>query len=186
MEADLKKRKIYPPLAEPKSRNYPSRDGNASLRTDSGDGCSYESQYSHSTNYLHIGDSLIAESLHATQDLQTKRNLSGPRSGSNPSKRAQMDSRSTSTYPPKRVLVACQTCRIKKTKCDNQRPSCTTRIGLGVRCSYSGSMSDHSSFDAASLAILERVNHAVSLLEAQAKHMQQLTERPAVTGPLCQ
>jgi hypothetical protein len=38
------------------------------------------------------------------------------------------------------------------------------------------------SFDAASLAILERVNHAVSLLEAQAKHMQQPTERPAVTG----
>lgn len=38
------------------------------------------------------------------------------------------------------------------------------------------------SFDAASLAILERVNHAVNLLEAQAKHMQQLVERPAVTG----
>lgn len=38
------------------------------------------------------------------------------------------------------------------------------------------------SFDAASLAILERVNHAVSLLKAQAKHMQQPTERPAVTG----
>ena len=38
------------------------------------------------------------------------------------------------------------------------------------------------SFDAASLAILERVNHAVSLLDAQAKHMQQLTEKPAVTG----
>jgi hypothetical protein len=34
-------------------------------------GCSYDSQYYHSTNYLHIGDSLIAESLHATQDLQT-------------------------------------------------------------------------------------------------------------------
>lgn len=93
-----------------------------------------------------------------------------------------MDPRSTSTYPRKRVLVACQTCRIKKTECDNQRPSCTTCIGLGVRCSYSGSMTDHSFFDAASLAILERVSHAVSLLEAQAKHMQQPTERPAVTG----
>lgn len=40
--------------------SYPSRDGNASLRTDSGDGCNYESQYSHSTNNLHNGDSLIA------------------------------------------------------------------------------------------------------------------------------
>ena len=38
------------------------------------------------------------------------------------------------------------------------------------------------SFDAASPAILERVNHAPTLLEVQAKHMQQLVERPAVTG----
>ena len=38
------------------------------------------------------------------------------------------------------------------------------------------------SFDTASLAILERVNHAFTLLEAQAKHMQQPMERPAVTG----
>ncbi|XTI94807.1 hypothetical protein V2W45_1254196 [Cenococcum geophilum] len=112
-----------------------------------------------------------------------KRNtLSGPRSGSNPSKRAQTDSRSTSTYPRKHALVACQTCQIKKTKCDNQRPSCTTCIGLGVRYSYSGLTTNYSYFDGASLAILERVNHAVSLLEAQAKHMQQPTERPAVTG----
>ena len=87
------------------STSYPSRDGNASLRTDSGDGYSYESQCSHSTNNLHNEDSLIEHSLRATQNLQTERNLSGPRSGSNPSKRARMDSRSTSTYP--QVCACC-------------------------------------------------------------------------------
>ncbi|OCL05418.1 hypothetical protein AOQ84DRAFT_441474 [Glonium stellatum] len=88
-----------------------------------------------------------------------------------------MDSRPASTYPRKRALVACHTCRIKKTKCDNQRPSCTTCIGLGVKCLYSDSAADYSSFDAASLAILERVNYAASLLETQAKDMQQSAER---------
>jgi hypothetical protein len=43
---------------------------------------------------------------------------------------------STKDYPRRRALQACQICRTRKTKCDNERPNCGSCNALGVECSY--------------------------------------------------
>src|SRR4051812_15747503 len=39
-------------------------------------------------------------------------------------------------YPRRRALQACQICRARKTKCDNERPSCGSCELMGVECNY--------------------------------------------------
>jgi hypothetical protein len=39
-------------------------------------------------------------------------------------------------YPRRRALQACQICRARKTKCDNERPNCGNCVVLGVDCNY--------------------------------------------------
>lgn len=39
-------------------------------------------------------------------------------------------------YPRRRALQACQICRARKTKCDNERPNCGNCVALGVECNY--------------------------------------------------
>jgi hypothetical protein len=39
-------------------------------------------------------------------------------------------------YPRRRALQACQICRARKTKCDNERPNCGSCEALGVECNY--------------------------------------------------
>ena len=38
----------------------------------------------------------------------------------------------------RRALQACETCRSKKSKCDNERPSCGSCIQHGAECIYKG------------------------------------------------
>lgn len=80
------------------------------------------------------------------------------------------------SYPRKRAVTACQLCRGRKTKCDNQRPACGTCLALEVPCNYQDrTTTDLSSFDPASLAILDRLNTAIQLLENQA-HLPELIQ----------
>ena len=46
-------------------------------------------------------------------------------------------SRIKSSYPRKRAIQACQKCRVRRTKCDNLRPTCSSCLDLGVECNYS-------------------------------------------------
>ena len=39
-------------------------------------------------------------------------------------------------YPRRRALQACQICRARKTKCDNERPTCGNCEALEVECNY--------------------------------------------------
>ena len=39
-------------------------------------------------------------------------------------------------YPRKRASIACEICRVRKTRCDGAKPSCVSCINLGVVCSY--------------------------------------------------
>ncbi|KAJ5787301.1 hypothetical protein N7457_002291 [Penicillium paradoxum] len=71
-------------------------------------------------------------------------------------------SRATATYPRKRATQACHTCRHRRTKCDNTRPSCASCLRLGAECSYE--QISFASFDPASLAILKRLDDLESLL----------------------
>jgi hypothetical protein len=57
------------------------------------------------------------------------RKKSQPKSG-------DMKTSSSKDYPRRRALQACQICRARKTKCDNERPTCGSCEALGVDCSY--------------------------------------------------
>lgn len=39
-------------------------------------------------------------------------------------------------YPRKRAAIACEICRVRKTRCDATKPSCASCVELGVVCSY--------------------------------------------------
>ena len=72
--------------------------------------------------------------------------------------------RGTSAYPRKRAVAACQTCRARKTKCDNRRPVCSFCESVGATCIYSAY--DLSAYDPASLAILDRLSQLEDSLKA--------------------
>ncbi|KAL3478319.1 hypothetical protein BJX99DRAFT_107854 [Aspergillus californicus] len=100
--------------------------------------------------------------------------------------------RSSAMYQRKRAITACLPCRARKTKCDNIRPVCGFCASHEAQCMYADTANDHSSFDPASLAILDRINHAISLLEAQpavapkhhvADRPSQIRHQPAGVGP---
>ncbi|KAL4751968.1 hypothetical protein BDW72DRAFT_212359 [Aspergillus terricola var. indicus] len=96
----------------------------------------------------------------------------GPRRGANanvqdpPAKKPRAQA-ARNAYPRRRAMVACQLCRIRKTKCDNRRPSCGTCTSQQFQCVYQDASTEFSSFDAASLAILDRVSYAIRLIEQQ-------------------
>lgn len=71
-------------------------------------------------------------------------------------------SRGTAFYPRKRANTACQVCRARKTKCDNQKPSCSYCLSIGATCIQSPV--DLSAFDPASLKILERLDELERLI----------------------
>lgn len=67
------------------------------------------------------------------------------------------------TFPRKRSVTACQLCRTRKTKCNNDRPICSQCISLNAQCVYE----DEASAAAAAPAnqILERLEYLISLVE---------------------
>ncbi|KAK2594322.1 Zcf27p [Conoideocrella luteorostrata] len=105
------------------------------------------------------GDHHIAESngdataISPTSDAGT---LLNRRPGKRPA------ARGTAFYPRKRANTACQVCRARKTKCDNKKPSCSYCLSVGATCIQSAV--DLSSFDPASLKILDRLDDIERLL----------------------
>ena len=49
-------------------------------------------------------------------------------------------------YQRKRAVAACQPCRVRKTKCDNIRPSCGFCTRHEAQCTYADPANDHSSY----------------------------------------
>lgn len=82
--------------------------------------------------------------------------LSSRRPGKRPA------ARGTAFYPRKRANTACQVCRARKTKCDNKKPACSYCVSVGATCIQSPV--DLSSFDPASLKILDRIDELERLL----------------------
>jgi hypothetical protein len=56
--------------------------------------------------------------------------LKGKKSPKRPASRAE------TSYPRKRAVQACRTCRVRRTKCDNGRPVCASCQALGSECIY--------------------------------------------------
>ncbi|KFA63722.1 hypothetical protein S40285_07120 [Stachybotrys chlorohalonatus IBT 40285] len=71
--------------------------------------------------------------------------------------------RGTAFYPRKRANRACQVCRARKTKCDNRKPACSYCVKVGAICNQSAT--DLSSFDPASLRILDRLDELENLIK---------------------
>ncbi|KEQ92530.1 hypothetical protein AUEXF2481DRAFT_422292 [Aureobasidium subglaciale EXF-2481] len=72
--------------------------------------------------------------------------------------------RGTASYPRKRAVTACQVCRARRTKCDNLKPACSFCLKVGATCIQSSV--DLSSFDPASLKILERLDELEQLIRS--------------------
>jgi hypothetical protein len=73
--------------------------------------------------------------------------------------------RGTAAYPRRRANKACQVCRARRTKCDNKKPTCSFCEKIGAKCIVSPT--DLSSFDPASLLILERLDDLKQCLVSQ-------------------
>ncbi|CAI7673216.1 unnamed protein product [Penicillium pancosmium] len=66
-----------------------------------------------------------------------------------------------------RAPTACQTCRLRKTRCDNARPTCSYCAIQGVGCIFPET-SPHptqTNFESSNHEILQRLGHITSLLE---------------------
>jgi hypothetical protein len=83
-------------------------------------------------------------------------------------RKARPASRGTAFYQRKRAVKACQVCRARRTKCDNLKPSCSFCLKVGATCIQSPT--DLSSFDPASLKILERLDSLESLVKSLSLH----------------
>ncbi|KAH6611694.1 hypothetical protein C7974DRAFT_407198 [Boeremia exigua] len=81
-------------------------------------------------------------------------------------------------YPRKRALVACHVCRRKKTKCDNVRPSCGSCRELKIDCRYGDLKFDNSTYDPASIEILDQLGAMRRLLEVQNAHLLGIVSNP--------
>ncbi|RDW93463.1 Zn(II)2Cys6 transcription factor [Aspergillus mulundensis] len=84
---------------------------------------------------------------------------------SDSSRRKRPFPRGTAFYPRKRANTACQVCRARKTKCDNLKPTCSYCLSVGATCIQSAA--DLSSFDPASLRILERLDELERIVRQQ-------------------
>ncbi|KAH8891709.1 hypothetical protein GQ53DRAFT_150339 [Thozetella sp. PMI_491] len=69
------------------------------------------------------------------------------------------------SYLRRRAVTACRVCRERKKKCDNSRPACAFCRQIGARCEYAER--DESTFDPASLAILDRLSIIETLVRIQ-------------------
>lgn len=101
-----------------------------------------------------------------------------------PAKRARRlgsTSRGAASYTRKRAVTACQVCRSRRTKCDNKKPKCTFCERTGAECVMTPD--DMSTFDPASLRILERLdelqNQVIQSIESNAHP----ATRPAARVP---
>ncbi|KPM42150.1 hypothetical protein AK830_g4438 [Neonectria ditissima] len=76
-------------------------------------------------------------------------------------------------FQRKRATTACQLCRTRKTKCDNQRPSCSKCRELGGSCVY------HDQANPAS-QILDRLDYLIQLVESDAptRSLDPITNNP--------
>ena len=70
--------------------------------------------------------------------------------------------RGSAAYPRKRAVTACQVCRSRRTKCDNAKPACSFCVKAGAKCIQAPV--DLSSFDPASLQILQRLDDLEQLV----------------------
>src|SRR6266568_8135368 len=73
-------------------------------------------------------------------------------------------------YPRKRASIACEICRVRKTRCDGAKPSCVSCIKLGVACSYAKPASGNRS-----------VLYSITLLFPHQPHLKPISKAVSTT-----
>ncbi|KAK6464120.1 fungal transcriptional regulatory protein [Scheffersomyces coipomensis] len=94
--------------------------------------------------------------------------------------------RSAAAFPRKRALTACDTCRLKKIKCDNVRPRCGSCVKNGnLNCHYrtDDQQKDVSTFDPASINIIGKLDVILRDLKDIKKHSG-ITESSSQDDPI--
>lgn len=86
------------------------------------------------------------------------------RASTSPNGRKRQPPRGSASYIRKRAVTACQVCRARRTKCDNKKPSCSFCEKIGANCITQPT--DYSSFDPASIKILEKLERIETLLDS--------------------
>ncbi|THX77328.1 hypothetical protein D6D04_06385 [Aureobasidium pullulans] len=75
----------------------------------------------------------------------------------------------------KRAVIACQPCRAKKARCDNQRPTCSRCQAQESECVYEDATANVS-FDRGTLAIINRLDYLIDLAESDQSSQSPLVE----------
>ncbi|TIA40523.1 hypothetical protein D6C78_02517 [Aureobasidium pullulans] len=75
----------------------------------------------------------------------------------------------------KRAVIACQPCRAKKARCDNQRPTCSRCQAQESECVYEDATAN-ASFDRGTLAIINRLDYLIDLAESDQSSQSPLVE----------
>ncbi|KAF2021583.1 hypothetical protein BU24DRAFT_23177 [Aaosphaeria arxii CBS 175.79] len=87
-------------------------------------------------------------------------------------------------YPRKRIAIACNVCRFRKTRCDAVKPSCGFCTDLGIECTYRkptmGDRAKQASNPPEALSSLER---RLSQLEARVESTQQMMQSTSILSP---
>lgn len=95
-------------------------------------------------------------------------------------------------YTRKRASIACEICRVRKTRCDGAKPSCVSCVKLGVACSYAKPTSgNRPGQDAAGLflskidARLDRIDSRLDQIESMLdnKNSRRLYLQNPATSP---
>ena len=96
-------------------------------------------------------------------------------------KRVAPTSRSSTAYPRKRAVTACQVCRSRRTKCDQKKPRCSFCEKTGAECVFDPTAL--STFDPASLAILERLDTLEQKIDSIQPQEQQQQQSSSYLAP---
>ncbi|TDZ67847.1 Echinocandin B biosynthetic cluster transcription factor ecdB [Colletotrichum trifolii] len=106
----------------------------------------------------------MADPLSAENHVSSASGPSDPEPPTTTKTGSRPSARGTAFYQRKRAVKACQVCRARRTKCDNLKPSCSFCLKVGATCIQSPV--DLSSFDPASLKILERLDDLEELMRS--------------------
>ncbi|KAF1838520.1 hypothetical protein BDW02DRAFT_389372 [Decorospora gaudefroyi] len=87
-------------------------------------------------------------------------------------------------YPRKRIAIACNVCRFRKTRCDAQKPSCGFCTELGIECAYrKPTVGDRTKSAAPPPEALSNIEKRLAQLEAKLESTQQSAHSPAILSP---
>ncbi|KAF2109762.1 hypothetical protein BDV96DRAFT_234120 [Lophiotrema nucula] len=87
-------------------------------------------------------------------------------------------------YPRKRIAIACNVCRFRKTRCDAAKPSCGFCTDLGIECTYrKPTVGDRVKSTGPPPEALASIEQRLSQLEARLESTNQLVQNSAMLSP---